>query len=64
MYRDDEPRWTPSVFEFPEADHSQNPPTVIGVPRASSAGEILGWHSEGGSLDDTIREYCGLEISR
>jgi hypothetical protein len=50
MDRNGEQRWTSSVYEFPEADHSQNLPAVIGVPRPS--------------VDDTIREYCGMEISR
>jgi hypothetical protein len=56
--------WRPSVFEFPEADNgiSSNPPLVVGAPtRSSSPGEILAWHSNNGSLDDTIREHCGME---
>jgi hypothetical protein len=64
MDRDD---WKPSVFDFPEADHGQssNPPTVIGAPvRLSSPGEILAWHSNDGSLNDTIREYCGIWRAR
>jgi hypothetical protein len=59
--------WVSSRFDFPGADHGydSNPPQVIGAPiRPSSPGEIQAYHAADGSLNDTIREYCGIFRSK
>lgn len=54
--------WVPSRLEFPEADHGQssNPPLLKGHVQQMSPGEILEYHRNNGSLNDTIRNYCGI----
>ena len=62
----DERDWTPSRFDFPEADHGQssNPPLLKGHPPKLSVGEIMEYHRTNGSLDDTVRNYCGVFLDR
>jgi hypothetical protein len=51
--------------DFPEADHAQNPPPIIGKGvRRSTQGEIIEYHKNNGSLDDEVLNYCGIYPDR
>ena len=62
-HRDQDGRdWMPTRFDFPEADYGQssNPPLLQGHPQKMSVGEIIDYHRKNGSLDDTVRNHCGV----
>ena len=65
MDRDD---WRPSSFDFPGSDPWEELKSANGDrrtnARSSIPGEILAWHANNGTLDDTVREYCGIWRAR
>jgi hypothetical protein len=57
-----EREWRPSGFHLPEADNALNPAHAGRPVSRSSIGEIIEWHTNAGTMDETVREYCGLPL--